>query len=91
MALLLLQAHRLIAREAVRKSLVLLKNAKLGVKNILPLSKNASKILVVGAHANDIGLQCGGWTMGWQGSAGSTTKGALNCLPPIPSSSICSL
>ncbi|KAG0599955.1 hypothetical protein M758_12G190900 [Ceratodon purpureus] len=68
-------SHRSLAREAVRKSLVLLKNGKTGSKPLLPLSKGAKKILVVGAHANDIGLQCGGWTITWQGVPGNITKG----------------
>jgi beta-glucosidase len=55
-------AHREIAREAVRKSLVLLKNEH----GILPLNP-ASRILVAGAAADDIGTQCGGWTIDWQG------------------------
>lgn len=69
------QDHRNIAREAVRKSLVLLKNSKDSSNPTLPLSKNAPKILVAGSHANDIGLQCGGWTISWQGSSGNTTVG----------------
>ncbi len=64
------QEHRDIAREAVRQSLVLLKNNK-----ILPLSKNNKKILVAGKAANDIGIQCGGWTIAWQGAEGNITKG----------------
>ncbi|KAG0559766.1 hypothetical protein M758_10G122900 [Ceratodon purpureus] len=67
--------HRVLAREAVRKSLVLLKNGKAVGQPLLPLSKNVPKVLVVGAHANDIGLQCGGWTITWQGMAGSITPG----------------
>ncbi|XP_024544818.1 uncharacterized protein LOC9644519 isoform X1 [Selaginella moellendorffii] len=69
--------HRELAREAVRKSLVLLKNsARSGSsKNILPLSKTAPKILVAGTHADDLGLQCGGWTITWQGGSGQTTIG----------------
>jgi beta-glucosidase-like glycosyl hydrolase len=70
--------HRAIAREAVRKSLVLLKNA-LDPRGsgfpMLPLNKAAPKILVAGTHADDIGLQCGGWTISWQGSSGRTTIG----------------
>lgn len=56
-----------MAREAVRKSLVLLKNGENEDSPLLPLSKNASKILVAGTHANNLGNQCGGWTMTWQG------------------------
>ncbi|KAH7302622.1 hypothetical protein KP509_23G080000 [Ceratopteris richardii] len=69
------QEHRELAREAVRKSLVLLKNGKSKNDPILPLSKHASKILVAGSHANDIGRQCGGWTITWQGQAGNITPG----------------
>lgn len=69
------QDHRSLAREAVRKSLVLLKNGKDVNSRILPLSKDAPKILVAGSHADDIGLQCGGWTITWQGNRGDITKG----------------
>ena len=55
--------HKALARQAVRESLVLLKN-----KNaILPLNP-ASKVLVAGASADNIARQCGGWTVSWQGS-----------------------
>ncbi|TXN34926.1 glycosyl hydrolase family 3 [Flagellimonas hymeniacidonis] len=68
-----IQEHRDIARQAVRESLVLLKNDK----NTLPIDKNLRKIVVVGEHANNAGLQSGGWTINWQGStenyAGATT------------------
>jgi beta-glucosidase len=63
-------AHRAIARDAVRQSLVLLKNTN----NILPLSKTA-KIFVAGKNADDIGNQSGGWTISWQGSSGNITPG----------------
>lgn len=55
--------HRAIAREAVRKSLVLLKNNS----RVLPLSPKAN-ILVAGDAANNIGKQAGGWTLSWQGT-----------------------
>jgi beta-glucosidase len=64
------QAHRDIAREAVRKSLVLLKTSA----GTLPISKTA-KVTLVGPHAQDVGQQCGGWTLGWQGGAGNTMPG----------------
>ncbi len=56
------KAHREIAREAVRKSLVMLKNED----DILPLDKSA-RILVAGKNANNRGHQCGGFTIAWQG------------------------
>ena len=55
--------HRALARSAVRKSLVLLKNDA----GVLPLSP-ALNVLVAGDGANDIGKQCGGWTLTWQGN-----------------------
>ena len=54
--------HREIAREAVRKSLVMLKNDE----DILPLSKD-TRILVAGKNAHNRGTQCGGFTVAWQG------------------------
>jgi beta-glucosidase len=58
--------HRALAREAVRKSLVLLKNDH----GILPLNPHAS-ILVAGEAADSIGAQTGGWTIDWQGDHNS--------------------
>jgi beta-glucosidase-like glycosyl hydrolase len=69
------KAHRKLAREAVRKSLVLLKNGKSTSKPLLPLDKNAPKILVAGTHPDNLGYQCGGWTITWQGLSGDSTKG----------------
>jgi alpha-D-xyloside xylohydrolase len=71
--------HRLLARRAVRKSLVLLKNNE----NILPLAKNLDRIHVAGKNADDIGNQCGGWTITWQGRSGSTTTGGTTILQAI--------
>ena len=62
-------AHRTIARQAVRESLVLLKNSD----NILPLAPNAS-VLVAGSGANNIGQQSGGWTITWQGTGNSNSN-----------------
>lgn len=73
----MLQEHRNVAREAVRKSLVLLKNGKAGDRPLLPLDKNAPKILVAGTHADNLGYQCGGWTIEWQGLSGNITIGIL--------------
>ncbi|MEL6864789.1 MAG: glycoside hydrolase family 3 protein [Bacteroidota bacterium] len=64
------QDHRELAREAVRKSLVLLKNDK----DILPLHKDA-RIIVAGKNANDCGHQCGGFTIAWQGVSDSRHVG----------------
>ena len=63
--------HRAVARQAVRESLVLLKNDH----HVLPLAKNAARIFVAGKNADDIGNQCGGWTIRWQGQSGDVTKG----------------
>ncbi|MCA9994317.1 MAG: glycoside hydrolase family 3 C-terminal domain-containing protein [Anaerolineales bacterium] len=65
-------AHRAVAREAVQKSAVLLKNDG----NTLPISPDTHRILVAGAGAEDIGMQCGGWSIEWQGGRGTITPGA---------------
>lgn len=56
-------AHRQVARQAVRESLVLLKNNH----QLLPLSPKKN-ILVAGDAADNIGKQSGGWTISWQGT-----------------------
>lgn len=71
--------HRKVARECVRQSLVLLKNEK----KILPLSKNIARIHVGGRSADDIGNQCGGWTIDWQGKSGNITTGGTTILKAI--------
>ena len=71
--------HREVARDAVRKSLVLLKNEG----GVLPLTKDASRIHVAGPAADDIGMQCGGWTIGWQGGIGEVTTGGTTILEGI--------
>jgi beta-glucosidase len=65
------EAHRAVAREAVRKSLVLLKKKD----GILPLPKENVHIFVAGVHADNLGYQCGGWTINWQGGSGNITIG----------------
>ncbi|KAB1210640.1 Beta-glucosidase BoGH3B [Morella rubra] len=62
--------HRDLAREAVRKSLVLLQNGKDPKKPLLPLDRNAKRILVAGTHADNLGYQCGGWTATKYGGSG---------------------
>ena len=62
--------HRKIARQAVRESVVLLKN-----ENIIPISKNINKLVVSGRGADNLGMQCGGWTIDWQGGQGDITIG----------------
>src|SRR5690606_19248068 len=56
------QAHRDLAREAVQKSIVVLKN-----EGALPLAKGSSEVWVVGGDANNLKKQFGGWTIGWEG------------------------
>ena len=63
--------HRALARQAVRESQVLLKNAG----DVLPLDKARNRIFVAGKSADDIGNQSGGWTVGWHGSSGRVTTG----------------
>ncbi|WP_428775826.1 glycoside hydrolase family 3 N-terminal domain-containing protein [Vibrio sp.] len=63
--------HRALAREAVRKSLVLLKNNQ----NLLPLSPN-QRLILTGSAANDLQKQSGGWNLTWQGDE--------NCLEDFP-------
>lgn len=62
------EKHRKIARQAVRESLVLLKNNN----NLLPLNKKMN-ILVAGDGADNIGKQSGGWTLSWQGTGNENT------------------
>jgi len=63
--------HRAVARQAVRESQVLLVNKNAA----LPLAGTLSSIVVAGKAADDIGIQSGGWTIAWQGSAGSIVPG----------------
>jgi beta-glucosidase len=70
--------HRQVARQAVRESLVLLKNEG----GVLPLKKSA-RIHVAGKNADDLGNQCGGWTITWQGKSGNVTPGGTTILAAI--------
>jgi beta-glucosidase len=71
--------HRAVARQAVRESLVVLKNDS----NRLPLAKTLARIHVAGKNADDIGNQCGGWTITWQGRSGLVTPGGTTVLQAI--------
>jgi beta-glucosidase len=64
-------ANRTLAREAVNKSLVVLKNDS----SLLPLATSA-KVLVAGTAADSIIKQCGGWTIDWQGLGTGTGHSA---------------
>ncbi len=61
--------HRALARRAVAASVVRLTDPA----GVLPIG--SGPVLVVGAAADDIGLQCGGWTIEWQGGTGPITVG----------------
>ena len=74
--------HRQVARECVRETLVLLKNDK----RVLPLSKSLRRIVVAGSSADDIGKQCGGWTISWQGKSGNVTGGGTTILEALKQS-----
>ncbi|HWF48153.1 MAG TPA: glycoside hydrolase family 3 protein [Bryobacteraceae bacterium] len=63
--------HRAVARACVRESMVLLKNEK----SALPLGRGMAHIHVAGKNADNIGNQCGGWTIYWQGRSGEITIG----------------
>jgi beta-glucosidase len=71
--------HRAVARQCVRESLVSLKNHR----QALPLSKSLKHLVVVGAGADDMGMQCGGWTVNWQGGHGNITHGGTTLLAAI--------
>jgi beta-glucosidase len=71
--------HREVARVCVRESLVLLKNENM----ILPLSKHLKHLVVLGEAADDLGVQCGGWTIDWQGRKGEVTQGGTTILSAI--------
>ena len=62
--------HRAVARQAVQQSLVVLKNDK----RVLPLPSSA-RVHLCGFRADDMGVQCGGWSVGWRGHRGAITPG----------------
>ncbi len=66
------QASKKVAREAVAKSLVLLKN-----EAILPLKKDI-KIYLTGPASDNVGIQCGGWTLRWQGETDSDLNNGIS-------------
>lgn len=69
--------HRELAREAVAKSAVLLKN-----EGVFPIADDVRTVLVVGEAADDPGVQAGGWTITWQGRSGGIT-GATSILEAL--------
>jgi beta-glucosidase len=68
-------AHREVARQAVRESLVLLKNDH----HTLPLKKSA-RIHLAGRGADSLGMQCGGWSIDWQGKMEHAIPGGTSIL-----------
>lgn len=70
--------HRAVARQCVRESLVVLKNER----RVLPLAKGV-RLHVAGKNADDIGNQCGGWTIKWQGESGNVTTGGTTILAAL--------
>jgi beta-glucosidase len=63
--------NRAVAKQCVRESIVLLKKKD----GIMPVQKSNVRILVAGSNADNLGNQCGGWTISWQGSSGNITTG----------------
>jgi beta-glucosidase len=62
--------HRAVGRQAVQQSLVVLKNDQ----HVLPLASGA-RVHLCGFRADDMGVQCGGWSVGWRGRRGAVTPG----------------
>jgi beta-glucosidase len=75
-------AHRSVARQCVRESLVLLKNDN----QALPISKKIRHLAVAGKAADDLGMQCGGWTISWQGKSGTVMSGGTTILSAVKQS-----
>lgn len=70
--------HREIARRCVQQSLVVLQNTG----RTLPLSTRLKRVHVAG-KADDLGVQCGGWTIDWQGKKGALTPGGTTILEGV--------
>jgi beta-glucosidase len=71
-------AHRMVGRQAVQQSLVVLQNTN----NVLPIAKTAN-VYIGGSGANNLTNQCGGWTISWQGggvTTGTTIQAALTAV-----------
>jgi beta-glucosidase len=73
------EEHRDVARESVQQSMVLLKNNN----KTLPISKNVKSVHITGRGADNLGMQCGGWTIAWQGEHGEVMKGGTTLLSAI--------
>jgi beta-glucosidase len=73
------EEHREVAREAVRKSLVLLKNEAAA----LPMAKDTPLIFLAGEGADDVGIQSGGWTIEWQGVTGNQSPPGTTILDAV--------
>lgn len=71
--------HRSVARKAVSESVVLLKNEGA----ILPLKSTHRRIHLTGSGADNLGMQCGGWTIDWQGGLGEITEGGTTILAAV--------
>ena len=52
-------------------------------RQVLPLSRKAKRIHVTGRGADDLGMQCGGWTVDWQGKRGEVTTGGTTILKAL--------
>jgi len=74
--------HKALARDAVAKSQVLLKNEN----NLLPLKTTNRRIYVAGSAANNVGKQMGGWSIEWQGVDGNWPPNSTSILAGIKAS-----
>lgn len=67
---------------------MLLKNGKNANQTLLPLQKKVRKVLVAGTHADNLGYQCGGWTVEWQGVQGNDLIVGMSFMVPMESEQI---